>query len=439
MSNNYTCNQSLTELGERRKQVIRLHKKQYSVRQIVELAGLSWPDVRTAIDLYEAGGLAAIKPKPRGKKNGEGSRLTPDQAACIQKPILERRREQLKMNFALWTWAAAGQLSEFEREIKLSVRSVSNYVKRWGFTQLSSHCRSVFRIWGKCACCAGTLDCQDGGGMLEGASAITLSIITPTFRREAFLVEAIASVQKIEGLKWEMLIGDDLPEGSAEPFVRILNDERIRYWKNPEPTGGFPAIIRNRLAAEARGKYLYFLDDDDRVVAESLMAMVSALEVTTPAVAVADVRPFGDDPEALQHEEDYFARARVVWAYEKRPRAIVMHLLFFQALLVCSSCVIRKSAFDAIRGFDVRISICEDIEMYIRAIRSFGFVYIPVTLLERRCGISSLIKGGSGAQFKESYRIMYANYRARFGAVEFLLMKAASLLLKGRWKLFSLI
>ena len=46
--------------------------------------------------------------------------------------------------------------------------------------------------------------------------------------------------------------------------------------------------------------------------------------------------------------------------------------------------------------------------MYV-AIRTFGFVYIPVTLLERRCGISSLIKGGSGAQFKESYRIMYAS------------------------------
>ena len=40
------------------------------------------------------------------------------------------------------------------------------------------------------------------------APAISLSIITPTFRREAYLTEAIASVQKIDGLEWEMLIGD---------------------------------------------------------------------------------------------------------------------------------------------------------------------------------------------------------------------------------------
>ena len=68
--------QSLAELHERRKQVIRLHKKQYGVMQIVELTGLSWPAVRTAIDLYEAGGAAALKPKERGRKSGEGRKLS---------------------------------------------------------------------------------------------------------------------------------------------------------------------------------------------------------------------------------------------------------------------------------------------------------------------------------------------------------------------------
>ena len=71
---------------------------------------MSWPAVRTAIDLYEAGGLAAIKPKDRGKKNGEGRKLSADQEAHIQKRIVEKRPEQLKMEFALWTRAAVGQL-----------------------------------------------------------------------------------------------------------------------------------------------------------------------------------------------------------------------------------------------------------------------------------------------------------------------------------------
>jgi transposase len=54
MSKEGVRKQSLAELHERRKQVIRLHLKGHKVMRIVELTGLSWPTVRGAIDRYEA-------------------------------------------------------------------------------------------------------------------------------------------------------------------------------------------------------------------------------------------------------------------------------------------------------------------------------------------------------------------------------------------------
>lgn len=54
--------QSLDQLHERRKQVVRLHRQGLGVMRIVELSGLSYPTVRRVIDRYEAGGAAAIKP-----------------------------------------------------------------------------------------------------------------------------------------------------------------------------------------------------------------------------------------------------------------------------------------------------------------------------------------------------------------------------------------
>jgi transposase len=126
--------QSLAELHERRKQVIWLHKRGCKVMQIVEMTGLSWPTVRTAIDLYEVGGAAALKPNPRGKQQGEGRSLTPQQEDKIRQLICDKRPEQLKMDFALWTRSAVMLLIERECGIKLSVRAVGNYLKRWGFT-----------------------------------------------------------------------------------------------------------------------------------------------------------------------------------------------------------------------------------------------------------------------------------------------------------------
>ena len=52
---------TLERLHERRKQVVRLHKKGIKIMQIVDMTGLSYPPVRAAIDLYEAGRWSAIR------------------------------------------------------------------------------------------------------------------------------------------------------------------------------------------------------------------------------------------------------------------------------------------------------------------------------------------------------------------------------------------
>ena len=119
---------------ERRKQVIRLHRKGMPVMQIVEHSGLSWYAVNAAIKCYLAEGASALKPAARGKKPGSGRMLSEVQEAAIRQIICDKRPEQLKMEFALWNRAAVMQLIERECSIKLSVRAVGNYLKRWGFT-----------------------------------------------------------------------------------------------------------------------------------------------------------------------------------------------------------------------------------------------------------------------------------------------------------------
>lgn len=52
----------------------------------------------------------------------------------ICRTICDKRPEQLKMDFALWSRTAVGQLIEQEYGIKLHVRSVGKYLARWGFT-----------------------------------------------------------------------------------------------------------------------------------------------------------------------------------------------------------------------------------------------------------------------------------------------------------------
>ena len=126
--------QTLEQLHERRKQVVRLYRQGIKIMQIVTMSGLSYPTVRGTIDLFEAGGWSAIRPALRGRARGDGRVLSAAQEEAVQRMIIDKRPEQLKMDFSLWSRAAVGQLIEQEFGIKLQVRSIGKYLTRWGFT-----------------------------------------------------------------------------------------------------------------------------------------------------------------------------------------------------------------------------------------------------------------------------------------------------------------
>lgn len=117
---------------ERRRQVIRAWKRGSNKAQIAEDLGLSYSGVDKIIRRYQAEGR--ITPQPRGRRQGVGRRLTQEQEARIRKLICDKRPEQMKLDFALWNRIAVSQLIEQEFGLTLPVRTVGEYLKRWGFT-----------------------------------------------------------------------------------------------------------------------------------------------------------------------------------------------------------------------------------------------------------------------------------------------------------------
>lgn len=121
-------------LYEKRKQVIRLHRNGERRSDIARVVALSHTAVSKIVKLFETGGMAALKLKRRGRSYGQVRRLTAEQEMRIQSLIIDNRPEQIKMDFALWSRAAVSQLIERESGLMLPVRTVGDYLKRWGFT-----------------------------------------------------------------------------------------------------------------------------------------------------------------------------------------------------------------------------------------------------------------------------------------------------------------
>ncbi|MBK8915168.1 MAG: IS630 family transposase [Phycisphaerales bacterium] len=91
---------------------------------------------RTSIDTWlakvECGNITSLRSKKRGRP--PEPRLASHRAAAIVRQITDRTPDQLKLAFALWTREAVRDLIAQRTGLQVSVRTVSRYLKRWGFT-----------------------------------------------------------------------------------------------------------------------------------------------------------------------------------------------------------------------------------------------------------------------------------------------------------------
>jgi GT2 family glycosyltransferase len=239
-------------------------------------------------------------------------------------------------------------------------------------------------------------------------------------------VEAVASALAQRGVTLEVIVLDDTAEGTAEKGVGAIGDARVRYVKRAVPSRGKPALVRNEGLDLATGRFLHFLDDDDRLADGALDALSGALDrQPRRGVAVGVVKPFGENAEVLAQQRAYFADARRRAKKTRGRRMMSARLLFQATVLVNSVCMLRRDLARAVGGYDPEIQVCEDVEFYLRAIRAGGFVFVDQTTLHYRTGAPSIMHDLKGTEkIRASYARFYDKYRRAHGRAELLLLKA---------------
>ena len=117
-----------------KEQTIRLHAKGKKEAEIADSLNISYQAVSRIVRAYKKEGMHSVKEKTRGRKHGEKRTLTPQQEKEIQRIIIDKCPDQVKIAACLWTRAAIQQLIKNKYGINIPLRSISNYLDRWGMT-----------------------------------------------------------------------------------------------------------------------------------------------------------------------------------------------------------------------------------------------------------------------------------------------------------------
>jgi len=149
---------------------------------------------------------------------------------------------------------------------------------------------------------------------------VVASIIIPTYRRTDLLALAVESCLAQDFAEaFDIIVVDNNPDGSARDAVTALQaSSRVPVRYIPETRAGI-SHARNTGVAAAQGRYLAFLDDDQRAAPGWLSGHIAALRGFAAGVSFGPTFP--DFPEGAE------LSSVVLWRYtrdEKIPTGSAM-------------------------------------------------------------------------------------------------------------------
>ena len=114
-----------------------------------------------------------------------------------------------------------------------------------------------------------------------------VTVITPSYNCSSFISQTINSVLEQKYTDWEMIIIDDCSTDNSVDVIQSFTerDTRIKLIRLPENSGA--AVARNAGIKAATGRYIAFLDSDDRWLSHKLATQVQFMQEREVAFSYA--------------------------------------------------------------------------------------------------------------------------------------------------------
>ncbi|MPZ73146.1 MAG: glycosyltransferase [Nitriliruptorales bacterium] len=180
-----------------------------------------------------------------------------------------------------------------------------------------------------------------------------VSVVVPTHNRTTLLRQTLATVWGQRNVSLEVVVVDDGSTDDTAAVVGAMGDDRVRLIRHETPQGVSSA--RNHGAAEARGEWVAFCDDDDLWAPDKLQLQLAAVESTGRLWAYAGAVKI--DPEL-----------RVLGGGPPPSPAELLERLPEWNLMPggSSNVLVKASAFEASGGFDPALVNLADWDLWNR-------------------------------------------------------------------------
>jgi glycosyltransferase involved in cell wall biosynthesis len=206
-----------------------------------------------------------------------------------------------------------------------------------------------------------------------------VSVIIPTKNRADYLSSAIQSVLDQTFGDFEIIVVDGASTDNTREVIDKFDDQRIRYIREKKDKGA--SASRNIGIKHSRGRFIAFLDDDDRWMPSKLEKQLDLFN-KNPDVGLVytGLWRFNDSGKTM-------GRARNLPSVRGN-----IYRKLFRANYVggCSTVLVRRECLEKVGLFDENLPAAEDIDLWIRLAKHYKFDYLKEALVLYRVHSKSI-------------------------------------------------
>lgn len=184
-----------------------------------------------------------------------------------------------------------------------------------------------------------------------------VSVVLPFLNEERYLEEAVQSVLQQQLADWEMILVDDGSSDRSTLIARELaaQDDRIRFVDHPAHNNRGRSASRNLGVAHATAPYIAFLDADDVWMPGKLAGQVDLLEdMPDVAMVVGAIEYwYSWDPASTKADRIVLTGGVADQRLEPPEPVLALYPLGPGGGAGITG-LVRRSAFDAVGGFEER-------------------------------------------------------------------------------------
>jgi hypothetical protein len=231
-----------------------------------------------------------------------------------------------------------------------------------------------------------------------GAKPPRVSVVIPVLNRPLAVRQAIDSVLAQTVQDFELIVVDDGSTDATPETLASLSDPRIRVIRHPQRRGGSAA--RNTGIRAARADYVAFLDSDDEWL---------------PTKLERQLELFGRSQE---HVALVYTGMQGVYADGSRRTYLPLRIPNLARALLTDNVIggtsvgmLRRSALEAVGGFDESLPAAQEMDLWLRVCERFTADFVPEVLVRVEKGsdqgrITASIPATTGARelFRRKHR-----------------------------------